>query len=181
MIKEIVCHIDESLKAIGFINECLGIAELITTDETPAVKCPAVYQGKDSLTKVDFDRNLTYHRITGPMPVNYLEADDNGVTIPVSLVYPMVLVACIDRNDQTDIEIVQKLMYELSEVTYTPLKSKIKFQVIRLKLISSSVDRYAIWGNETDGAGLSINFDKALVSINYQIEVNTYTKCLNNC
>lgn len=181
MIKEIICHIDDTIKNISFIDQCYGLAELVINDEDKARKYPAIYLGKDNLQRIDFEPGICYHRISGPMTTTYLNADDNGKDTQVQLIYPIILVACIDRDKQTDVEIIQKLMFELSQITYSPLKGKIKFQVIKLKLTSQNIDRFAVWNAETDGAGLSVDFDKALISISYQIDLTTYLNCLDTC
>jgi len=180
MIDEIICHIDETLIDISFIDKCYGRAELVTNDEESSRKYPAIYSSSGQLKRIDFEPGICYHRISAPILTAYPDADDNGLTIPVIITYPLLLVACINRK-QTDIEAVQKLMYELTQIDFFPLKSKIKFQVIKARLINSNIDRYLIWNTETDGAGLSIDFDKSLIAITYQIDLHTYTKCLNNC
>lgn len=181
MINSIISYINKTLSQVSFIEKVYDIVEIVQNDETPARRFPGKYIGKDQLIRVEFEPDMIYHRIVGNMPLEYLDEDFSGNDKRIGLKFPIKLVGCVGRSELSDTEIIQKIIYELSNITFKKLKGDIKFQSINIRILSSNMDRYQIWNEETDGSGLSVDFEKALISINYQIEIITTTQCLNNC
>lgn len=189
MLEVIIALLNARLNTLNLFDQLFGLAERVKqTVGSVETTFPAIVIGDDA-TAIDFDSwdGCSYHRMLSPVQtIDLTGRPVSGCDKYQRKTYKMRLVAVLkkdvfgcDDNYAQD-KIAQNIENALKINNDKTTRQALKVHKVGSNVVSTNTDRYVIWGEEFTNIAVAINFNRAMISVDYDIVIEAPVSCFQN-
>lgn len=180
MLEVIIAYLNGILTQYDFANEYYGLAE---KTEQGDVVFPAVYCGKDELKRIEFEREVAYHRLRSD--INYSQSTDgvSGCEDYVTISYPLTVVAYVKRDRQNDTNyspsrLAESIATAIKQTPFGNLMAAADAEDVQVEINNTITSAKTVWENEHENIEFAARHDHVLISVEYTVTVSASQSCL---
>lgn len=181
MLEVLIAYLNGILTQYGFANEYYELAERIEQGE---IVFPGVYCGKDELKRIEFEREVLYHRQRSEISYSQNSTDgvsgcDDYVTVSV----PLKLVAYVSRARQNDTKyspsrLGDSLVSAIKNTPFGNLMTALEADDVQVEINNVNTSAKDVWEDEHENVEFAARHDHILLSVDYTVTVSASQSCL---